>query len=80
MKNQNDANPLEFCDLCFQRGKPNLCETYKNTFTKINSIHFSQQTKLDGLLNKLQVTPRMVERRWTCKMDDSTRKEFLDSL
>ncbi|MFZ1077442.1 MAG: hypothetical protein WAN47_08465 [Nitrosotalea sp.] len=80
MKTQNDANPLEFCDLCFQRGKPNLCETYKNTFTKINSIHFSQQTKLDRILNKLQVTPRMVERRWTCTMDNSTRKEFLDSL
>ncbi len=80
MKNQNDANPLEFCDLCFQRGKPNLCETYKNTFTKINSIHFSQQAKLDRILNKLQVTPRMVERRWTCTMDDSVRKEFLDSL
>lgn len=80
MKSQNDANPLEFCDLCFQREKPNLCETYKNTFTKINSIHFSQQTKLDRILNKLQVTPRMVDRRWTCTMDVSTRKEFLDSL
>ncbi|MGB6463312.1 MAG: hypothetical protein WBF38_03695 [Nitrosotalea sp.] len=80
MKNQNDANPLEFCDLCFRQNKPNLCETYKNTFTKINSIHFSQQTRLDGILNKLQVMPRMVDRRWTCTMDISTRKEFLDSL
>lgn len=80
MKNQNDANPLEFCDLCFQREKPNLCEIYRNTFTKINSIHFSQQNKLDRILNKLQVTPRMVDRRWTCTMDASARKEFLDSL
>ncbi|MGC1709489.1 MAG: hypothetical protein WA799_06790, partial [Nitrosotalea sp.] len=80
VKNQNDANPLEFCDLCFRQNKPNLCETYKNTFTKINSIHFSQQTRLDGILNKLQVMPRMVDRRWTCTMDISTRKEFLDSL
>lgn len=79
LKNQ-DENPLEFCDLCFQREKPNLCETYKNTFTKINSIHFSQQAKLDRLLNKLQVTPRMADRRWTCTTDASTRKEFLDSL
>jgi hypothetical protein len=80
VKSQNDANPLEFCDLCFQQVKPNLCETYKNTFTKISSIHFSQQNKLDRVLNKLQVTPRMVDRRWTCTMDTSTRKEFLDSL
>ena len=72
-------NPLEFCDLCFQRGMPNLCETYKNTFTKISPIHFSQQAKLDRLLNALQVMPRMVNRRWTCTMD-TTRKEFLDSL
>jgi hypothetical protein len=49
-------------------------------FTKINSMHFSQQTKLDRILNKLQVMPRMVDRRWTCTMDISTRKEFLDSL
>lgn len=80
MKNQNDANPLEFCDLCFKQEKPNLCETYKNTFTKINSIHFSQQAKLDRILNKLQVMPRMVDRRWACTLDNSTRKEFLDSL
>ncbi|MGI0102764.1 MAG: hypothetical protein ACREA7_09255 [Nitrosotalea sp.] len=80
MKNQNDVNPLEFCDLCFRQNKPNLCETYKNTFTKINSIHFSQQAKLDRILNRLQVTPRMVDRRWSCTMDIYTRKEFLDSL
>jgi hypothetical protein len=43
-------------------------------------MHFSQQTKLDRILNKLQVMPRMVDRRWTCTMDVSTRKEFLDSL
>ncbi len=73
-------DPLEFCDLCFPRVKPNLCETYKNTFTKINSIHFSQQAKLDRILNKLQVMPRMVDRRWTCTLDISSRKEFLDSL
>lgn len=82
MKNSNDAgtDPLEFCEFCFQRGTPNLCETYKNTFTKVNSIHFSQQAKLARLLNKLQVIPRMVERRWTCTVDASARKEFLDSL
>ncbi|MGI0046839.1 MAG: hypothetical protein ACREBB_06595 [Nitrosotalea sp.] len=82
MKNSSEADvdPLEFCEFCFQRGAPNLCETYKNTFTKVSSIHFSQQAKLARLLNKLQVTPRMVERRWTCTMDASARKEFLDSL
>ncbi len=81
MKSSNDDafDPLEFCDLCFQRGMPNLCETYKNTFAKINSIHFSQQAKLDRLLNTLQVMPRMVNRRWTCTVDPA-RKEFLDSL
>ncbi len=73
-------DPLEFCDLCFQKGIPNLCETYKNTFMKTNSIHFSQQAKLDRLLNKLQVLPRMVDRRWTCTLDAPSRKEFLDSL
>ena len=71
---------MEFCDLCFQKARPNLCETYKNTFTKIVSIHFSQQNKLDRLLNKLGATPRMVERRWTCTLTDESRKEFLDSL
>ncbi|HJT09980.1 MAG TPA: hypothetical protein VJ771_04280 [Candidatus Nitrosotalea sp.] len=77
--NNDTIDPLEFCDLCFQRGMPNLCETYKNTFTKISPIHFSQQAKLDRLLNTLQVMPRMVNRRWTCTVD-TTRKEFLDSL
>ena len=72
---------LEFCDICFQQGKPNLCETYRGTFAKINSIHFSQQTKLDRIVNKLEITPRMIDRRWTCTFDDaSKRKEFLDSL
>ncbi|MDE1763532.1 MAG: hypothetical protein KGH88_04720 [Thaumarchaeota archaeon] len=82
MKNSANAafDPLEFCDLCFQRGTPNLCETYKASFTKINSIHFSQQAKLDRLLNNLQVMPRIVNRRWNCVMDTSVRKEFLDSL
>ena len=81
MKSSNDDtfNPLEFCDLCFQRGMPNLCETYKNIFTKISPIHFSQQAKLDRLINTLQVMPRMVNRRWTCTTG-TTRKEFLDSL
>src|SRR5690242_6679142 len=72
--------PLEFCDLCFQRGKTNLCETYKNTFTKISPLHFTQQTRLDKILNRLEVRPRLVERRWTCVIDSSKRSEFLDSL
>ena len=72
--------PLEFCDLCFQRGKTNLCETYKNTFTKISSLHFSQQSKLDKILNRLEMRPRLIDRRWTCVVDPSKRKEFLDSL
>lgn len=72
---------LEFCDICFRQGKPNLCETYRGTFAKINSIHFSQQTKLDRIVNKLEITPRMIDRRWTCTFDDEAkRKEFLDSL
>ena len=72
--------PLEFCDICFQRGKPNLSETYKNTFTKTSPLHFSQQTKLEKLLFKLEITPRLVDRRWTCTMDSQKRKDFLDSL
>ena len=72
--------PLEFCDLCFQRGKTNLCETYKNTFTKISSLHFTQQTRLDKILNRLEIRPRLIDRRWTCVVDSSKRKEFLDSL
>ncbi|TSA18280.1 MAG: hypothetical protein D4R72_02550 [Nitrosopumilales archaeon] len=72
--------PLEFCDLCFQRGKTNLCETYKNTFTKISPLHFTQQTRLDKILNRLEIRPRLIDRRWTCVVDSSKRKEFLDSL
>ncbi len=72
-------NPLEFCDLCFQRGKPNLCETFKGSFTKTSSLHFSVQTKLDRILSKLELQSRLVDRRWTC-VTDSKRKEFLDSL
>jgi len=73
-------DPLEFCDVCFQKARPNLCETYKNTFTKITSIHFSQQNKLDRLLNKLGAAPRMVDRKWTCTLEGPARHEFLDSL
>lgn len=72
--------PLEFCDICFQKGKPNLCETYKNTFTKINPLQFSQKTRLDKLLNRLEIRPRSVDKRWTLVIDSSKRKEFLDSL
>ncbi len=72
--------PLEFCDICFQKGKPNLCETYKNTFTKINPLQFSQKSRLDKLLNRLEIRPRSVEKRWTLVVDSSKRKEFLDSL
>jgi len=71
---------MEFCEACFQRQKTVLCETYKDTFAKITSIHFSQQAKLDRLLNRLGLLPRMVERRWTCSVGPETRKEFLDSL
>ena len=73
-------DPLEFCDLCFHRGKTNLCETYKNTFTKISPLHFTQQTRLDKILNRLEIRPRLIDRRWTCVVDSSKRKEFLDSL
>lgn len=66
--------------MCFQRGKPNLCETYKNTFTKTSPVHFSQQNKLDRLLNKMGASPRMVDRRWTCTLESAVRKEFLDFL
>lgn len=72
-------DPLEFCDMCFQRGKPNLCETYKGIFTKISSIHFSVQSKLDRVLTKLDLQARRAEGRWTCSTD-TKRKEFLDSL
>ena len=73
-------DPLEFCDACFFRGTPNLCETYKGTFTKISSIHFSQQHKLDRILNGLNTRPKLVNRRWTCILNKSNRQEFLDSL
>jgi len=72
--------PLEFCDICFQKGKPNLCETYKNTFTKINPLQFSQKSRLDKLLNRLEIRPRSVDKRWTLVVDSEKRKEFLDSL
>lgn len=72
--------PLEFCDVCFQRGKPNLCETYKNTFTKINSLQFSQKTRLDRILTRLEIRPRSVDKRWTLIIPSEKRKEFLDSL
>lgn len=72
--------PLEFCDVCFQKGKPNLCETYKNTFTKIISLQFSQKTRLDKILNRLEIRPRSVEKRWTLVVGSDKRKEFLDSL
>lgn len=73
-------DPIEYCDVCFFRGTPNLCETYKGIFTKINSIHFSQQNKLDRILNGLCVRPKLVNRRWTCILDKQNRKNFLDSL
>ena len=73
-------DPLEYCDACFFRGMPNLCETYKGTFTKISSIHFSQQNKIDRILNRLDVRPKLINRRWTCILDKSNRKDFLDSL
>jgi hypothetical protein len=72
--------PLEFCDVCFRRGKPNLCETYRNTFTKINPLQFSQKSRLDKLLNRLEIRPRSVEKRWTLVVEPAKRKEFLDSL
>jgi hypothetical protein len=71
--------PLEFCDLCFARGKSNLCETYKGTFTKISPLHFSVQNRLDKILTKLELQARRADGRWTC-VTDSKRKEFLDSL
>jgi len=73
-------DPLEYCDACFFRGMPNLCETYKGTFTKISSIHFSQQNKIDRILNRLNARPKLINRRWTCILDKSNRKDFLDSL
>ena len=79
-KTDTEMEPLEFCDVCFQRGNPNLCETYKNTFTKINPLPFSQKTRLDKLLNSLEIRPRSVEKRWTLVVDSEKRKEFLDSL
>ncbi len=72
--------PLEFCDVCFKRGKPNLCETYKNTFTKIISLQFSQKTRLDRILTRLEIRPRSVDKRWTLIVSSEQRKEFLDSL
>jgi hypothetical protein len=75
-----DLEPLEFCDVCFQRGKPNLCEIFKNTFTKIVPLQFSQKTRLDKILNRLEIRPRSVDKRWTLIVDSEKRKEFLDSL
>jgi hypothetical protein len=72
--------PLEFCDVCFQKGRPNLCETYKNTFTKIISLQFSQKSRLDKILNRLEIRPRSVDKRWTLIVGSEKRKEFLDSL
>lgn len=75
-----DLEPLEFCDVCFQRGKPNLCETYRNTFVKIISLQFSQKTRLDKILNRLEIRPHSVEKKWTLVVDPQKRKDFLDSL
>ncbi len=73
-------DPIEYCDACFFRGMPNLCETYKGTFAKISSIHFTQQNKIDRILNGLNTRPKLVNRRWTCILDKLNRKDFLDSL
>lgn len=73
-------DPIDYCDSCFFRGKPNLCETYKGTFSKISSIHFSQQRKLDRILNGFNSRPKLVNRRWTCILGKSNRREFIDSL
>lgn len=73
-------DPIEYCNVCFFKGMPNLCETYKGTFTKISPIHFSQQTKLDRMLNGMNVRPKLVERRWTCILDRGQRNDFLGSL
>ena len=78
-KERKCLDPLEFCDVCFQKGKPNLCETYKGTFTKISSLHFSAQNKLDRILTKLDLQARRADGRWTCTTY-TKRKEFLDSL
>lgn len=73
-------DPIEYCNVCFFKGVPNLCETYKGTFTKISPIHFSQQTKLDRMLNGMNIRPKLVERRWTCILDREQRNDFLGSL
>ena len=73
-------DPLVYCDACFFKGMPNLCETYKGTFTKIASVHFSQQNKIDRILNRLSTRPKLLNRRWTCILDKIHRKDFLDSL
>jgi hypothetical protein len=43
-------------------------------------LHFSQQTRLDKILNRLEIRPRLIDRHWTCIIDSLKRKEFLDSL
>ncbi len=43
-------------------------------------MHFSQQSRLDKILYRLDVRPRLIDRHWTCIVDSSKRKEFLDSL
>lgn len=75
-----NLEPLEFCDICFQKERPNLCETYKNTFTKVTPLQFSQKSRLDRLLNRLEIRPRSISKRWTIVVDSAKRKEFLDSL
>lgn len=76
----NSLDPIKYCDTCFKKNMPNLCEMYKNTFTKINSLHFSHQNRLDKLLTKLESMPRLVDRRWTCMIESSKREEFIQSL
>lgn len=71
---------IEYCNVCFFKGTPHLCETYKGTFTKISPIHFSQQKRLERMLNGMNVRPKLVERRWTCVLDKVQRSNFLTSL
>lgn len=71
---------IEYCNVCFFKGRPHLCETYKGVFTKISPIHFSQQNKLERMLNGMSVRPKLVERRWTCTLDKIQRDNFLSSL
>jgi hypothetical protein len=73
-------DPLASCEDCFSRGKPDLCEIFRNAFVQIKEIHPLKRQLLERVLARNSVPTGPVGSFWGFSVLSTQRKAVIQQV